>query len=193
MGLSFFKRMKKVQEEPIIKTVEVEKKVYSRFTFAHDDTIDVKSYHLVVNGKECETCDSNCDSRYGSLPAGTVFLYNKMAFDMDYNRKIYPIFALPSSLPATKLISAKKVLCLGAIIIDADDEIQEFSNNFTGTSMEELFGMGCIDLLTEDSIVTVMNYKNVIEEVSCKGDINLTAFERFITVKNSLNLVMNAD
>ena len=173
MGFNFFKKNNK-QKEP--------EKVYSRFTFAHDDD-DIDVERFFINFAKT--------TQYSEISADTVFICEDI-YDLYCNEYITPIFKMPKSLPITKLVSSKKVICIGAIITNEDDLIYSISNKFTGMSLEDVVAeINENDDLTETSEVTIMNMSDVIRTEVIDGQIDFGTLSRYVTLKNTLRLLMN--
>lgn len=186
MGCNFFKRRKSnnhkedsVQEQSQI----IAEKVYSRFTFAHNnDDIFVIRYYLDDSGK----------SAYTEISEDTVFISGDIFMINSDNSMIIPVFKTPKNLPKTRLVTGKKVICIGSLIInDSTDEIIGLSNNFTGMSLEDIVNDISIQPLNETSEITVMDRNNVIVEEVISGDIDIDTFEKSVTLKNTINSLMN--
>ena len=183
MGFNCFKKHRR---EPIVKIEEkiveklVEVPVPSRFKFAHD-VISVVNYSLNTTEK----------TKYSDITADTVFISNEISFTEDTGNSFYPVFIMPNALPKTRLVTGKKVICVGTIVVDTNDNIKAITDEFTGESLEYIAATLNLVELNEMSDVTIMNMNDVIHSNVIDGDIDLETFERFILLKNNLKLIMN--
>lgn len=183
-----FNRKKTAPEPEVIEKVEVvEKEVYSRFTFAHDEDLVVKSFKF----------KNDSTAQYSDLCAGTVFTPKAIVNAVD-GKLIYYIFRLPNELPATRLVTPKKVLCLGVVVVnDCTGEIEDIiHNDWVGVSLECFINQGLFNAtdFTMDSNVIVMNRANVIEEVTNVDElIDYDTFVRSVVIEASLESVTEDD
>ena len=186
MGLNLFKKrttpepevIEKIIEKVVEVPVEVEKP--SRFTFAYDDTVVVKRFNFI----------GDVTTKCADLLEGTVFAHPIL----DNDNILYYIFKLPNVLPSTRLVTPKKISCLGSIIVDRyTNEIKGVTSDFVGTTLDNFISIGAIsaDVFTEESGVIVMNKEDVISETVNCDDIDYNTFVQSIIVENRLDSVLN--
>ena len=168
------------KQKPAPEVIVKEVPCTSRFTFAHDD-VPVDQYVFVADNQ----------SSYGSINANEVFTtvvplcFNEHTTG---NEVAYPIFKMPKLMPTTKLISPKRVVCLGCMIVDAvTDEIIRIDWSYAGMTMEEVCGTAIT--LTEADIVFKMITSEVIKQVQINGDITEQVYARYICIKDALQYI----
>lgn len=187
---NIFKKQKKVKTEevkvesvPVYETKEVE--VYSRLTFAHNpNEIVVLKYFFVPEN----------ETRWIDVLAKKVFVYK--GIDHDNKSTVYPVFKMPSTLPATKLVSNKKIICIGAFIVDNEtNEIKELTNDYTGMCLEEFINTVWVhdEPINENTNVFIMTMQNVIKIEYIDGEVDLKTYNRSITLDNVINFIMTND
>jgi murein L,D-transpeptidase YafK len=165
------------------KIVEKEILVHSRLNFAHDpDAIVVFKFYF----------KPKYDNRLSDMKPDNVFVCDGI---VEYigDHAIYPVFKMPKKLPATRMISIKKIMCIGSITIDNEtNEIEELDSRFTGMSLEEVNSAIANTVVNNDTFVTIMNLDESVYFNFVDGDdIDLETYERSITLNNDLVLVMD--
>lgn len=175
-----FKKQKKIEPEVVYETKEV--KVYSRLKFAHNPSeIHVLKFFFIPK----------VETKLSDVLVNKVFMYRGIAAD-DTPTIEYPIFKMPNKLPASKLVSNKKINCIGAIIVDdCTHEIKGLSSKFSGMSLEDINEITWGATFDENTLVTLMSYDNTIQLEVVDGDVDIETYDRSITLNNVLELVMN--
>jgi hypothetical protein len=157
----------------------VEVPVKSRFTFAHDNN------EIIVCNDYLRT---TITSTYEHLSENKKFIiYCKDVCGV----KVYPVFKMPKSLPITRLISRKKVMCIGSLVVDDNSMICNISDEFIGWSLEEVAEELSWNAINNDTPVVVMNRDDVITSEIINDQIDFDTFEKYIILKNTLALFVN--
>jgi hypothetical protein len=123
---------------------------------------------------------------YTNVSANDVFLHTTIGIDY-----VYPVFKMPKTLPTTRLVSNKKIICVGCIKVNENDEIFDVNTDCVGMCLEDMaatFGFACP---SEDTIACIMKRDDVIEAKDVIGDVSLETFKRSIIVNKELDDIMN--
>ena len=177
MEFKLFKKKQQVLEEIPEKIVEVP--VKSRFTFAHDNNeiLVCNDYFNTTNTSAYETVSEN----------KKFVIWCKDVCGV----KVYPVFKMPKTLPITRLISSKKVMCIGSLIVGDDSMIHGISDEFIGWSLEEVAQELEWTTINNDTPVVMMDRDDVITSEVIKDQIDFDTFEKYIILKNTLALFVN--
>ena len=167
MGLNLFKRKQVATPEPEviekIKEVFVEKEVpvYSKFTFAHDNNVILNKYYLNIE-KQVRYADlADCDE---------FAIKSETASNIDDGLSVYFTFKMPDVIPATKLVTPKKVLCTGSMVICEDSEIIEVNNQHVCDSLEEMVNAGVIEAIPVENTCVICLEDDVITKKLIEDD-----------------------
>ena len=189
MGLNLFKRKNVATPEPQviekIKEVVVEKPVevpvHSRFTFAHSNDVVLYRYFL----------DTNKKVRYAELGACSEFAIKSETISDDAEgQSVYFTFKMPDAIPATKLVTPKKVLCTGSMTVLEDSEIIRVDNTTrVCDSLEELVNIGLIDDLPMDDTTVINLVDEVITtQLIVDETVDLDTFVRSVVLDSLLDI-----
>ena len=170
------------------KTTEIVEKeilVHSRLNFAHDpDSFTVFKFYL----------KPSYEDKISEMKSNNVFICNGVAEHIA-EESICPIFKMPKKLPATRMISTKKIICIGSIVINnTTKEILRLDSRFTGMSLEEINEAILNISIDNDTLVSIMNTEETVQYEIVEGDdIDFETFETSVTLNNVLTLVMNEE
>ena len=177
-----FRFFKKARPEVVTEKVEVEVKVPSRFTFAHED-ITVLRYFMQT---------SPCHTPYASVGAEAIFTFTApISVRNQYGEvALCPVFRMPKTMPVTKLISPKRVVCIGCLIKDIyNDEIIAWEGDLVGETLESVCETYYIDMPNDVASVVEMDPATVIRTEEILNDVSYDEFARFVALTDNIKFV----
>lgn len=165
------------KKPPKVEYVEKQVPVYvkSKFEFAHND-VPVFRYILKQLENSCYFKD---------LTVNMIFMYKYIRNFK--NEKMYPIFKMPTTLPTTKSVSNNRIVCIGTIIIDDDNNIISVCKLCSGWSLARVAVECEFELPTKNTIVVPLTLKDNIQTTEISGTIDLDIFKNSIVLLDRLS------
>lgn len=159
--------------------------VHSRLNFVHNPKeIEVFKFYL----------KPIYDQKLSDMKADNVFICNGVVEYVGYTA-IYPVFKMPKKMPATRMISIRKIMCIGSVVVNTTtNEIECLSSEFTGMNLEEINSTSLNMIINNDTLTSIMCMHNngpVKFEIVEGDDIDRETYERSITLNNVIELVLD--
>lgn len=159
--------------------------VHSRLNFAHNPKeIEVFKFYL----------KPDYDQKLSDMKADNVFICNGVVEFVGSNA-IYPVFKMPKKMPATRMISIRKIMCICAVVVNTTTrEIEYLSTDFAGMSLEEINSTTLNTIINNDTGVSIMRMHNngpVKFEVVEGDNIDRWTYEKSVTLNNVIELVLD--
>lgn len=172
----------KIVEKEVKVEVPVEVRIPSRFTFAHDENINVKKYYL----------KNDVSVKFADIKAEELFICKDLAESMVKNetefvstKEMYFVFKMPAILPTTKLISPKKVICVGHIVVDKTTmELCSIHSEGVGLTLADFMAD-----ISEEAEFIIMKRESAISDEIIEGNIDYVTFRQSMFVKHGLYFV----